>query len=209
MKWTLAKIAHIHILLPKYQKSIPQSMKAQKKRHSRDDWLALALDVLAEEGRAKIKIEYLAKRLGVTKGSFYAHFADRRDFVASVAFYWSDTLTATVLDNLSKTEEIGEEKLLLLMQAIKDHELEKYDIVMRAWALDEPLVAEQVEKVDKARFEYIKSVFAEMGFTGDELEVRSMIFQVYHSMSIAMQGSFFERNRFKHEKLRHRFFTRK
>ena len=73
------------------------------------------------------------------------------------------------------------------MQAIKDHELEKYDIVMRAWALDEPLVAEQVEKVDKARFEYITSVFAEMGFTGDELEIRSMIFQVYHSLSNAMQ----------------------
>jgi len=32
------------------------------------------------------------------------------------------------------------------MQTIKDHELEKYDIVVRAWALDEPLVAKQVEK---------------------------------------------------------------
>ena len=38
-------------------------MKVQKKRHSRDDWLALALDVLADEGRAKIKIEYLARKL--------------------------------------------------------------------------------------------------------------------------------------------------
>ena len=184
-------------------------MKVQKKRHSRDAWLALALDVLADEGRAKIEIEYLAKKLGVTKGSFYSHFSDRRDFVASVAFYWADILTATVLDNLSQTKESGEDKLLLLMQAIKDHELEKYDIVMRAWALDEPLVAEQVEKVDKARFEYIKSVFAEMGFTGDELEIRSMIFQVYHSLSNAMQGSIFEKNRFKHENLRHQFFTRK
>ena len=95
------------------------------------------------------------------------------------------------------------------MQTIKDQKLEKYDVVMRAWALDEPLVAEQVEKVDQVRFEYIKSVFSEMGFTGDELEVRSMIFQVYHSLSIAMQGSFFEKNRFKHQKLRHQFFTRK
>jgi len=184
-------------------------MKKPKIRLSRDNWLALALDVLAEEGRSKIEIESLAKRLGVTKGSFYAHFSDRRDFVASVAFYWADTLTATVLDNLSKTEEKGEKKLLLLMQTIKNHELEKYDIVMRAWALDEPLVAEQVEKVDRVRFEYIKSVFAEMGFTGDELETRSMVFQVYHSLSNALQGSFFEKNRFKHENLRHHFFTRK
>ena len=181
----------------------------KKKRHSRDDWLALALDVLAEEGRAKIEIEYLADRLGVTKGSFYAHFADRRDFVASVAFYWADKLTATVLADLSQIQERGEEKLLLLMRAIKDHELEKYDLVMRAWALDEPLVAEAVGKVDRARFEYIKSVFAEIGFTGNELETRSMIFQVYHSMSNALQGSFFYKNRFEHINTRHRFFTKK
>ena len=184
-------------------------MKVQKKRHSRDDWLALALDVLADEGRAKIEIEYLAQKLGVTRGSFYAHFSDRRDFVTSIAFYWADSLTSTMLDNFSKTDKKGEEKLLLVMQAIKAHELEKYDITMRAWALDEPLVAVQVENVDKARFEFIKSVFAEMGFTGDELETRSMIFQVYHSFSIALIGPSFEKNRFKHEKLRHQFFTRK
>jgi len=184
-------------------------MKPKKIRHSREEWLALALNVLAEEGRAKIEIEYLAKRLGVTKGSFYAHFADRRDFVTSIAFYWADTLTTKALDHLSQIEEKGEKKLLLMMQTIKDQELDKYDIMMRAWSLDEPLVAEQVEKVDKARFEYIKSVFVEMGFTGDELEARSMIFQVYHSMSNAMQGSFFEKNRLKHQKLRHQFFTRK
>ena len=67
--------------------SIPKSMKGSRERFTRDSWLALALDVLAEEGRAKIKIEYLAKRLGVTKGSFYSHFSDRRDFIASVSFY--------------------------------------------------------------------------------------------------------------------------
>ena len=189
--------------------SIPKSMKDSKERFTRDSWLALALDVLAEEGRAKIKIEYLAKRLGVTKGSFYSHFSDRRDFIASVSFYWADTLTATVLENLSQSEGSAEEKLLLLMQTIKNQKIDRYDIVMRSWALDEPLVAEQVEQVDKARFEYIKSIYTEMGFTGDELETRSMIFQVYHSMSIAMQGPFFEKNRFKHENLRHQFFTRK
>jgi len=197
-----------HAAQPNYKKTILQGMQKSRLRHSRNNWLILALDVLAEEGRAKIEIDYLAKKLGVTKGSFYSHFSDRKDFVASVAFYWANTLTSTVLDRLSKTDKKGEEQLLLLMQTIKKHKLEKYDVVMRAWALDEPLVAEQVEKVDKVRFEYIKSVFAEMGFIGDELETRSMIFQVYYSQSIAMQGSFFEKNRFKHEKLRHQFFTR-
>jgi AcrR family transcriptional regulator len=209
VKQTTSKTTLKYTLQPNHKKSILQGMKTEKKRHSREEWLTLALDVLAEEGRAKIEIEYLAKRLGVTKGSFYSHFADRRDFVTSVAYYWADTLTTKALDHLSQIEEKGEKKLLLMMQTIKDQELDKYDIMMRVWALDEPLVAEQVEKVDKARFEYIKSVFVEMGFTGDELETRSMIFQVYHSMSNAMQGSFFEKKRYKHQKLRHQFFTRK
>ena len=189
--------------------SIPNSMKVSKERFSRDSWLALALDVLAEEGKAKIKIEYLAKRLGVTKGSFYSHFSDKRDFIASVSFYWADTLTATVLENLSQREGSAEEKLLLLMQTIKNQEIDRYDIVMRSWALDEPLVAEQVEKVDRARFEYIKSLFAEMGFVGEELEMRSMLFQAYHSLSNALRGALFEENRFKHDHLRHKLFTRK
>ena len=141
--------------------------------------------LLKREGQ-KLKLNILLKDLESLRGSFYAHFSDRRDFVASVAFYWADTLTATVLDNLSQNEEKGE-KLRLLMQTIKNHELGKYDIVMRAWALDEPLVAEQVEKVDIVRYEYIKSVFTEMGFTGNELETRSMVFQVYHSLSNALQ----------------------
>jgi len=97
----------------------------------------------------------------------------------------------------------------MLMQKINDEDLAKYDIVMRAWALDEPLVAKQVEKVDQERFEYIKSLFAEMGFTGNELEVRTMIFQAYHSLSPALQGSFFEKNRLKHVSVTHKFFIQK
>lgn len=184
-------------------------MKRSKSRLNKDSWLALALDVLAHEGRAKIQIEYLAQKLGVTKGSFYAHFKDRKDFITNVAVYWADTLTVDELNTLSKVEGTGEEKLLLLMQAIKDSELGRYDIVMRAWALDEQLVAVQVEKVDRIRFEYIKSLFVEMGFTGDDLEMRSMIFQAYHSLSNALQGTLFKKNRLKHEKLRHQFFIQK
>ena len=184
-------------------------MLRSNNRLNKDSWLALALEVLSQEGRARIQIEYLAQRLGVTKGSFYAHFPGRREFIASVAAYWADTLTVNELEKLSAAEGTAEEKLLLLMQAIKNYQLEKYDIVMRAWALDEPLVAKQVEKVDRLRFEYIKSLFSEMGFKGAELKMRSMLFQAYHSLSNALTGTFFEENRFKHENLRYQFFIQK
>jgi AcrR family transcriptional regulator len=184
-------------------------MKSSNSRLNRDSWLALALEILAKEGRAKIQIEYLAEKLGVTRGSFYSHFSDRRDFNKSIAIYWAETLTSASLENLSLSKGSAQERLLMLMQKIKDDDLAKYDIVMRAWALDEPLVAEQVEKVDRERFEFIKSLFAEMGFTGNELEVRTMLFQAYHSLSPALRGTIFEENWFKHVNLRHQVFIQK
>ena len=189
--------------------SIHECMKPSNSRLNRDSWLALALEILAQEGRAKIKIEYLAEKLGVTRGSFYSHFPDRRDFTASVAKYWAETLTSVSLANLRLSAGSAQERLLVLMQQIKDDDLAKYDVVMRAWALDEPLVAQMVEKVDRERYEYIKSLFAEMGFTGNELEVRTILFQAYHSLSPALYGSFFEESRLKHINVRHKFFIQK
>jgi AcrR family transcriptional regulator len=184
-------------------------MKTSNSRLNRDSWLALALEILAREGRAKIQIEYLAEKLGVTRGSFYSHFPDRRDFNKSIAVYWAETLTSTALASLRLSKGSAQERLLVLIQKIKDDDLPQYDVVMRAWALDEPLVAEQVERVDRERYEYIKSLFAEMGFTGVDLKMRTIIFQAYHSLSPALFGSFFEENRFNHEEFRHQFFTQK
>jgi AcrR family transcriptional regulator len=184
-------------------------MNPSNSQLNRDSWLALALEILAQEGRAKIKIEYLAEKLGVTRGSFYAHFSDRRDFNKSIAVYWAETLTSKSLASFRQSKGSAQERLLVLIQRIRDDDLPKYDIVMRAWALDEPLVAEQVERVDRERYEYIKSLFAEMGFTGNDLEMRTMIFQAYHSVSPALFGSIFEENRFKNEKIRHQFFIQK
>jgi len=189
--------------------SIHECMNASNSRLNRDSWLALALEILAQEGRAKIKIEYLAEKLGVTRGSFYSHFQDRRDFDKSIAVYWAETLTSAALASLRLSKGSAQERLLVLIQRIQKDDLPKYDIVMRAWALDEPLVAEQVERVDRERYEYIKSLFVEMGFTGNDLEMRTMIFQAYHSLSPALFGALFEENWFKNEKLRHQFFIQK
>ena len=45
----------------------------------KDDWTRAALEVIAAEGVGGVKVEPLANRLGITKGSFYWHFTDRQD----------------------------------------------------------------------------------------------------------------------------------
>ncbi|CAG0952441.1 partial Tetracycline repressor protein class A from transposon 1721, partial [Rhodocyclaceae bacterium] len=53
-------------------------------------WTRAALDILAEKGLDGIRVEVLAKRLKVTKGSFYWHFKDRRDLLDAVLETWKD-----------------------------------------------------------------------------------------------------------------------
>ena len=50
----------------------------------RGNWIENAIDVLAHDGVGGLRVEVLAKRCGVTKGSFYWHFKDRRDLLDAV-----------------------------------------------------------------------------------------------------------------------------
>ncbi len=51
-------------------------------------WAEEAIDVLAKEGVTGLRVEVLAKRCGVTKGSFYWHFKDRQALLDGVLEQW-------------------------------------------------------------------------------------------------------------------------
>lgn len=59
-----------------------------KSAMTREDWLRLGLDALAEGGPSALVLEALTKRAGRTKGSFYHHFRDHRDFILALLALW-------------------------------------------------------------------------------------------------------------------------
>jgi AcrR family transcriptional regulator len=61
-------------------------------------WLAEALQVLTKSGNAKLPVDNIARALGVTKGSFYWHFKNRKDFVAGIIDYWDKQFTRPVIE---------------------------------------------------------------------------------------------------------------
>ena len=63
--------------------------EVQSQRLNRGAWLREALEVLRESGIDHVKVEPLAKRLGVTKGSFYWHFKDRADLLRALPEHWA------------------------------------------------------------------------------------------------------------------------
>lgn len=177
-------------------------------RFDRDAWLRAAMEVLAREGQAKLNVDALASELGVTKGSFYHHFKDRDDFVQSLTAYWSSTFTDWVIAELESETLSPEARLLRLMQLIEREQLDRYEIAFRSWAAQDPSVAEDVRKVDLIRYRFVRSLFAEMGFEGSDLEDRVRIWLVFHS---AQRTVFVPEERGDQDqaiKRRHAFFTR-
>ena len=150
-------------------------------RYDQESWLQAALDVLASEGRAGLRIEDIAKQLGVTKGSFYHHFQSRADFVSKLSAYWAERYTNYVIQLAGKFPGRGADKLFEVMRLVQEQELDKYDIAFRSWAAQNSHVAVVVRQVDLSRYKFIRSLFEDMGFSGVDLETRTRAWLVYAS----------------------------
>ena len=169
--------------------------KRRTGRVSKAEWLAAALNVLEVSGIDAVRVERLAKALSVAKSGFYWHFQDRKDLHRQLLEYWFHEYTEVV--SLNPHLILGEPKVRLerIMKIIQVHDLARYDLAIRAWAKHDELARDFVQRVTKVRFDYIRQIFNEMGFDGDELEMRTMVFVCYHTWEGAIFGDMPPRKR--------------
>ena len=178
-----------------------------KKMLSRKAWFDQALRILQAEGIAGVRVERLARDLGVTKGSFYWHFVDRAELLGSLLEYWTAEFTGVIVDNPEFQGGDPTKRLYRVMEAIDDRNLAGYDLAMRAWADHDPLAAAAVRKVDRVRLKFIRGIFAEIGFSGDELEMRTRTLVVYYSWQQTVNQSMSRADRRSLRKLQHKMLT--
>ena len=90
----------------------------------RDAWVAGAIEVLAEEGIAGLRVEVLAKRLKVTKGSFYWHFPSRDALLQAALDRWEqvelDELFAQ-LESIADPRQRMRELFLRVAHEVRSH----------------------------------------------------------------------------------------
>lgn len=178
------------------------------RRMSREEWLAHALDALEKEGGGALTIDKLSRRLGVSRGSFYWHFKDRTDFIRQLVDHWSMISLSSVDSEVDLPELDAKQRLLLLMEAIVNRRLACYDNVIRAWASRDPYAEKMVKKIDDYRLNHVRSLFAEIGFKGDELKMRTRTFVVYFSLETALFSRISHKEQLKHIKTMHALLTR-
>ena len=184
-------------------------VQAEKKaRLSREAWLAEALEVLAEDP-THLRVDELAERLGVSKGSFYWHFENRADFVHSMAEYWRDTNTTEGALAVAEYEGDPEERLYFLLKNLLQHEWARYDLAIRAWARHEPDIVPVIREVDRIRMKTVRGIFDDMGLGPSEAAVRTRVFTVAFSFDHALSVSLTRREALEHLESAHAFFTRR
>jgi AcrR family transcriptional regulator len=153
---------------------------------SRAEWLEAGLEALSEKGIAALTIEGLAKSLGISKAGFYWHFRDRGHLLNELLAHWTHELTEVVTSNPELLAMEPKQRLIETAEAILDYDLTRYEIAFRQWALTDREVARAVRKVNRLRLAFVRRALSELGFGGDDLEMRTMMYVCYHTWESPM-----------------------
>ena len=170
----------------------------KRKPLAADDWLQLALETLDNQGIHKVNVEYLARKLGVTKGSFYWHFKNRETLFKEMLNYWADSLTTDVIQRSDQDSHDASERLFKLMSIITDEMTGRYEAAIRAWATHNEVARSILQKVDQQRLKFVTKLFREMGFVPADAEIRARLIMYYQ---VAENGIYLNDSKVKRKKL--------
>jgi AcrR family transcriptional regulator len=124
---------------------------------SKQDWLQQGLKTLERQGLPGLTIDNLAGELGLTKGSFYHHFKNSRDFEDQLVDFWAEQYLSTATS--VPLEEGDPLALLDTIMAEAFAPATEPEIAIRAWAYQDERVRAHVERVDAVRRQFLQQVF--------------------------------------------------
>jgi len=149
---------------------------------NRDAWIRAAVEVLAEDGVGGLRVEVLAKRLKVTKGSFYWHFRDRRALLDELLAQWKagriqDILKQTAAQPGGELERIHH--VIDVYASARNRKGIRIELAVRDWARRDAKAAAVVAEVDATRLDCARRLFVACGLSDPEASARSMLLYAY------------------------------
>ena len=121
---------------------------------SRQDWLRTAVHMLGRDGVEGVRVDALARVLGVTNGSFYWHFRSRGDLLDALIDLWEEE-TAWLVDEASRADS-PRSRLVRFFQLISPARNYPSDREMFAWARRSPMVRTRANAVELKRVSFIE-----------------------------------------------------
>ena len=149
---------------------------ARKDVKDRADWIIAGARQLGKGGVESVRVEPIAKALGVTKGSFYWHFDKRRAWINAIIVAWEERSTLAVIRHVDEAAQDARERLVVLWSLNDDPEDVRIELGIRDYATRDAAVAAVVERVDDARLRYLRRNFRALGLSPADAEARGLLF---------------------------------
>ncbi len=141
------------------------------------DWVDAAIEIMVDSSVEHVRIESLARDLGVSKGSFYWHFRNRDELLSAVLDRWLNEATIEITDRILRQEADASARLLTFLRlpmrsrrAIKAADLE---LAILGWARRSRMAEDAVAAVDRLRLEHYQATFQALGFSEAEAVARA------------------------------------
>jgi len=137
------------------------------------------MEMLRTRGVGGVRVLPLAKKLRLSRGSFYWHFENRQDLLDAMLDWWDREMTDVVIDRANAARGGAKKRLLLAAENIVTNDLTRYDSAIRSWAQGDKKAAKALRRVIRKRLDYISGVFEEAGFPLGEARARGDLLAVY------------------------------
>lgn len=156
-------------------------------RLSADAWIDGTLDLLRSEGLAAITINRLCESLGVTRGSFYWHFADLDALREAVTDRWCDE-TRAALAAMSELNGLPpRERIRAMTMRLVDPDSAVVERALREWGRTDERVASVIAEADLFIFGTVHGALVELGHSPDDARVIGGML-VYAGIGFAQGG---------------------
>ncbi|MFF0490480.1 TetR/AcrR family transcriptional regulator [Nocardia sp. NPDC004068] len=151
-------------------------MATESIRLSARDWALAALRAIADGGLAAVAVEPLARTLGVTKGSFYAHYRTRDELIDAALAEWVRTHGDGGLAEFAAIAD-PERRLRELLTTVVESVRPLAPSVHLSLLGDrnDARVADAVREVNRARLEFLTRTYRDLGLPPDRAEQRAHI----------------------------------
>jgi AcrR family transcriptional regulator len=159
-------------------------------RGSHEGWLEAAYEALLESGVESVKILPLAKRLNLSRTSFYWFFRDREELLGALVTRWREKNTGNLVKQCEAYAETLAEAMLNVFDCWVDMALfdAQFEFAVRSWALQSPDILAEVQAADQTRMEAIARMFQRFGHDAGAADVRARTTYLVQIGYISMQS---------------------
>ena len=145
-------------------------------------WIEAGIREIARSGVDGVRVEVLAKNLGVTKGGFYRRFRDRAALLDGILQSWSAGRIAAIEQQTSLDGTSARERLKTLVRLYSERvspEGMAVELAIRQWARTDQAAADAVARVDAARLENGALLYRATGVSLEEADARAFLFYCF------------------------------